>query len=318
MNMNGLSPLPLVNLYTIAAPEDGFIVPVPPICRRHFEKLTSCREHYEQISRLATKQNVPVQCPFGFSSFGFDAGKELFCLTSMIPFPRLGGEEERRMAKAHPDNKITSAKIVAIANTLREVDKQFSKMATEIAERQSMALHEIRKLNRNIKHEAERMCSQESPNDPAMADSRLVKIWKSSELMSTQFNVIEFLANEEHSLLPLNSAMEIYRLFDMCVRIYRPEDRPNRLRMEAPYGFKEKIHACDKTFQLIPTILIENALKYSPSDTEIVISFSHENGQIVVTVRNVYQGTSALTNAIFKKGVRETKTRKKEQATASM
>jgi signal transduction histidine kinase len=300
----------MVNLRKISLPDDGFLVATPKTCRSNFAKGPECRKHYEKMLASSTIQNAPVQCPFGFTSFPFEAGTEAYCITSLIPFPRHGGEIERKLAKAHPSNKIALEQLNLIVAKLQEAEQLFLSLAADIVERQSMALHEIRKLNRNIKHEAERLCAAQSPSDPDLADPSLVKIWKSSELMSRQFDVIEILANEQHLKLPLNWVSEIYRLFDKCVRIYRPEGKPERLQIHAPYGFKSKIRACEKTFHLIPTILIENALKYSLADTPIDIEFSREQGMIYVSATNVYVGANILTDAIFKKGIRETKTLK--------
>jgi light-regulated signal transduction histidine kinase (bacteriophytochrome) len=166
----------------------------------------------------------------------------------------------------------------------------------------SMALHEIRKLNREVKQTAERICRLMSPDDPDNADPELVKIMKTSELMSHQFDVIEILANETLATLPLNSTSEIYKIFDKCARIYRSERR--RIMLEAPPNYHARVKVCDKTFPIIPSVLIENALKYS-ADLEVRISIQ-PGGQdkVIVAVSNLARLKAPLTEAVFMRGYR--------------
>jgi len=208
------------------------------------------------------------------------------------------------MAKAHPGCKISTENIQRTAAKLRELESNIEAIETRILERHAFSLHEIRKLNRTIKHEAERMCNQESPGDPALARPQLVKIWKSSEFMSTQFDVIELLANEALFILPCNTGGELYRIVDKCVRIYRPSTNPSRLVIKAPPEFHAKVAVCDKTFHIIPTVLIENALKYSLPESEIMIRLSRKDLDLVMTVRNVFASREGLTDQVFDKGYR--------------
>jgi len=169
-----------------------------------------------------------------------------------------------------------------------------------------MALHEIRKLNRTVKQTAERLCRIHSPENPDNADKGLVQIWKSSELMSAQFEILEILANESLATLPLNSQIELYRIVDKCVRIYRPADAPWRIQMQASHGFDAKIAACDKTFSIIPTVLIENALKYSIPGSPILVDIYTDHGKCVLSVANQVAGQKQLGDSVFEKGVRAT------------
>jgi light-regulated signal transduction histidine kinase (bacteriophytochrome) len=168
---------------------------------------------------------------------------------------------------------------------------------------QSMALHEIRKLNSKVKQTAERLCRRESPEDTDDASPDLVKILKASELMSRQFDVIELLANEELAMLPLNSISEVYKIFDKCARIYRTASM--RINLDAPAGYYPRVDVCDKTFPIIPSVLIENALKYSAPASEVRVTFSQDGPHTVtVCVSNVSLLAAPLTDAVFERGYR--------------
>jgi len=45
------------------------------------------------------------------------------------------------------------------------------------------------------------------------------------------------LANESLTELPLNSSIEVYRIFDKCAHIYNSVEGNARIALRAPYGF---------------------------------------------------------------------------------
>ncbi len=175
----------------------------------------------------------------------------------------------------------------------------------------SAGLHEIRKLNREVKQTAERMCLKENRDEPSFANPDIVKIWKASEMMSNHFNIIELVANESLMRLPVRSKVQPYRLFDKCAKIYRPAGNSERIQLDAEYGFRCEIAACDKTNSIIPTVLMQNAVKYSPDDSEIIVRFSkrkHKLGspeKLRIEVTNEFTQASALDDSIFGRSVRK-------------
>lgn len=302
-----LSPLPIVNLDSIATPQSGMAFAAPTACAKVFPKGQVCRQHYERLSTATELDRKPVQCPYGFCSYAFRTHEMHLAFTGIVPYPRLGGENERQMAKKHPNNKIALHVLQQAEQVIRSTGAHLESLERQTIERQSVALHEIRKLNRSVKQAAERLCMQQSSADPDQADPQLVKIWKSSELMSMQFDVIELLANESLFTLPLNTVINVYRIFDKCTRIYRPGDNPGRLLLRSQYSYTPEVRACDKTFHMIPTVLIENALKYSSPESVVSIDVRKQGVDCVVHVRNEYLGSHQLTDRVFERGVRLSK-----------
>jgi light-regulated signal transduction histidine kinase (bacteriophytochrome) len=234
-----------------------------------------------------------------------ETGSVKVALTGFVPFPRLGGSAEKSAAKHHPDLKVSRESVRLAADSLRVAQSRLDDIEHRAAKQQSMALHEIRKLNRTVKQTAERICRNESPSDPDRATKELVSIWKASELMSQQFEVIELLANESLATLPLKNDCEPYRIFDKCARIYR--DRWKDIVLWAPPGFSPSMAACDKTFPILASVLIENATKYALSGTTIKIDFrpiGGAGGRFGIEVRNVAEPSVPLSRNILLKGVR--------------
>jgi signal transduction histidine kinase len=225
-------------------------------------------------------------------------------LTGVIPFPRLGGTPERRVAKQHPELRCPVTSLNKASKAIQEAESAAIALEQEFIEKHSMALHEIRKLNRTVKQTAERMCLKQRPSAPDSADPQLVQIWKSAELMSVQFDIIELLANQTLTDLPLNSQVEVYRIFDKCARIYCPANEPQRITLRAASGYSPRIEACDKTFPMIPTVLMENALRYSLPNTSISVDIERAKRHCVVTVSNLTKLNERLNDTVFKRGVR--------------
>ena len=244
-----------------------------------------------------------VQCPRGFASYGFKAGENLCALTGYIPFPRIGGDSERRVAKAHKEHRITQESIRKHAELICEIADGIRAIETETVKKYSVAFHEIRKLNRQVNQTAERLCREEAEN-PDDANPRLVTIWKSAELMSKQFEIMELLANESLAELPLKSIIEPYKLFDKCIRVYSASTSSDRFKLFCKPKFHPRVLVCDKTFPIIPTVLIQNAIKYSIPDSEIRVMFEEDAKMCKVSVVSLSKGNQRLNDRIFNRGVR--------------
>lgn len=296
-----LIPMPTVDLDMISAPKDGSSICTSNFCIKKFEKDDSCKKHYESL--LKTPREV-IQCPYGLSSYAVISKAKKFALTGVIPNPRLGGKHERNIAKQHPELKVDASLFNKSAELFNEFHHHLEELEQKSINNHSMALHEIRKLNRTVKQSAERLCLQENPEDPDKATPKLVNIWKSADLMSLQFDVIELLANEKLTDLPLISQIEVHRIFDKCVRIYRHQYTDRTIKLTSHFNYHPKINACDKTFPIIPTVLIENAIRYSPPDTTIEIDIARAGKNCVVTVNNITNRNDRLDSSIFERGIR--------------
>jgi signal transduction histidine kinase len=279
------------------------LVARPSVCQRNYNRSGLCREHYERLAKASGRVAAPVQCPYGFASYSVFRDPVRVAFTGVIPYPRVGGELERAHAKRFPENRVAVSALEKGGTALLAAADRLGQLETEAVKGHSMALHEIRKLNRSVKQTAERLCLKEHPEDPQASNPDLVRIWKTSELMSQQFDIIEILANESLASLPLNSRFNLYKLVDKCVRIYRPgSDR--RIALTAPHPYSPEIQACDKTVAIIPTVLIENALRYSLPGTEVTVSLRPAEGQCLLEVSDLTAANPDLTPKVFGRGVR--------------
>jgi len=122
--------------------------------------------------------------------------------------------------------------------------------------------------------------------------------------MSQQFDVMEILANHNLADLPLNARSEIVRLFHKCIFVYRNPDEKSRVTLSVPQNYSPRILTCDKTIPIIPTVLLQNAEKYSTPKSDIRVSIEPRDQFCVVTITNLSEGQQELDDSIFKRGVR--------------
>jgi signal transduction histidine kinase len=215
----------------------------------------------------------------------------------------MGGNEEKIRARNHPETKIGIGELVLLASELHKAEQSRLDSIVDNIKSYPSALHEIRKYNRTIKQEAERLCHEQSPGDPDKADSRLVSIFKCSELMTLQFEVLELIANQSLVDLPINYPSEIYKIFDKCVRIYQvtAANKPVTLKIE---GDSPRALVNDKTFHIIGTVLLENAIKYSVPKSQILIRIELlSKDRCKIAINNITQHVEALPR-FFERGAR--------------
>jgi hypothetical protein len=300
-DLASFSPFPIAEIGEGVSMKDGLLLPFSPTCREYLKRGSVCRDFYKTVTPVSGQDFV--KCPFGFTTMVVRANEIHFALTGVIGYPRFGVPEEMKHAKKHPDYRISREGLLKAASALRAVALRTHKLESDTVQQYSMALHEIRKLNRQVKQTAERMCQREKPDDPDSATPDLVKILKTSELMTRQFDVIEILANEELAKLPTKSVVEIYKIFDKCARIYKTSTQ--KITLDAPYNFHPKVEACDKTFPIIASVLIENAQKYSIPNAEIRVTFRPYGAEsVIVSVSNLASFKGSLSNKVFEKGYR--------------
>lgn len=299
--LSSLSPLPTVNLNNVSLPLDGCFVNLPKVCEKNFVRDERCKKHYESLSTSLSSQSIK-QCPYGFATIPILLKNNRVAFTGVVPFPRLGGELERSVAKSNPLSKIDINKLYQTVEAFIKLNENISSLENSIIKNQAMALHEIRKLNRRIKQTAERICTSQNPDEPSQSDTELVQIWKTSEIMSQQFDIIEILAGRTLTDLPVDKIIEVHKIILKCVKIYDPINT-GKFKISCLPTYHPKILACNKTFPIILTVLIENAIKYSLESTPVHIKITRSSENCDISVSNISEYTH-IDNSIFNRGIR--------------
>jgi len=142
------------------------------------------------------------------------------------------------------------------------------------------AFHELRKLNGAVLQHAERELSKrgESPN--------LRSIVSAAELMRNNFDILEALSNiESMRALPSDSTINLYDLAYKVKKVLEERASERRMYINCS-GVRPIIRGSQKSFPIVPAVLLENAIKYGVPDTTIYIEVSAAFQIATLTVSN--------------------------------
>lgn len=305
MKVSDLNPFPSIGLEEEVPTnnlKDGYKISLSNFCRKKLPHDQLCINHYEEC-RKYTEDKFHV-CPHGYSTYTFTVNSKKHAITGILPLGKNVSAKEKERGKLTPAQKVNPDDIIELVKHMKIVHEEVHDQIARDTSNNLAALHEIRKYNRNIKLSLERVCRAQSPNDPDQAQIAIVKSWKLSELMSSQFEILGLIADEGLVNLIPKTKSEIYRIFDKCQRIYRTiaSEKNIQIYMDGDSPFTM---VSDKTFPILATVLIENAIKYAPNNSTIRISIKmldNEKFQVLV-VNDLVEGIEVPKN-LFVKGER--------------
>jgi signal transduction histidine kinase len=222
------------------------------------------------------------RCPFGFSAYRTKAGSRDVALTCVVPLPRdhnnRDPKEDQRL-KDYRESAVERTAIERAAASLEVLTAVFDDMENEAQQKLPHALHEIRKLNAAIKAESEDLYKRTS-NQSALT------IFRASEFMSTQFELLDGLINESITLLPLTHQGGIEQLVHKCVKIFESRAEQKQVRIDFAERKHVSVKCCDKTLPIVVTVLLDNAIRYAPDKSTVRVRVTQEGEQAVLTVEN--------------------------------
>jgi hypothetical protein len=266
------SPFPLVDLDLPHVPVNGLHHPTPKFCHKVFRH-GECERFYRGLDRAAGRQ----QCPYGFSVWPARIGPSRVAVTGLVGAPRLGGDDERRRAKEFPENKVAAEAVGKWTIEIGAIISQGDLEREQEFARRLDALHEIRRFNQIIKTNMERACTNKSTTgDPDDAPAELVRAHRASGLISVQLDALDLLANPASAMSFKPRPWVFYKIVDKIVRIYRVIGDNRNVRIRLSGTSKSDAHLDQRTIHIIPSVFIDNAVKYSESGDTVEVHVCDE------------------------------------------
>ncbi len=270
------------SLFPVFDPEtcklhDGHVVATCSFCKKAVCSRPDCIKHYDA---LKGRKEDYYQCPSGFTSRSFYFGKQLWVITGVIGFPRFDTVNEREMAKRFPETKVARGDIDAIVGFFREVEKLRADAVQEAAKVFPQAFHELRKLNGAVLQHAER----EMKDHGETRGLRSIK--SAAELMRNNFDILEALSNiEGMRALPSDATINVYDLVykTKCVLEERASSRKMQITLT---GVRAIIRGSQKSFPIVPAVLLENAIKYGNPGTTIMAEVVVTGSKTILVIEN--------------------------------
>lgn len=144
-------------------------------------------------------------------------------------------------------------------------------------------LHEIRRFSAQLSKFCERI-SRDTQSDPGLNQAALSAFYTAGMISSRlAYTDIELNPKAIESQTPLRSG--IFKKFDKTKRILAEEAKNRNVTISLFGESRTEIDALP-VFELLPFVILENAVKYSPQNQTIEIIFESFSGRQQVTVKS--------------------------------
>jgi light-regulated signal transduction histidine kinase (bacteriophytochrome) len=272
-------------------PQDGSLFLTPEFCRRKADS-NKCKRFYNSISNI---EGFHI-CPFGFTAFVHRVGVDILISTAL----RIEGHMIRKNLKHRIMQdlipKLTELefdRFLQFSLLHIELNKQVDKTRTELNEvNQFMqqTFHEIRKLNRDLKSQSEEMNINidrfPGGTDKDFFKYRIQNVYATSALVSIRLDAYDLISNPLGVTASNPISLAVYKKFE---KVKHCLDNKSKLH-KVDINFKGNSYTTIpgyEIFELLPYVLFENALKYSPENQNILVEFSNQLGNEIIKVTNV-------------------------------
>ena len=179
----------------------------------------------------------------------------------------------------------------------------FEKSALENAtEDVNMLIHDLRRMSGAIYNaalEAENFIDQGNWRE---AKVRVENVQATQQLLKIRTDVLDFVGNP--ASIVDRREVDIYRKTDKVCRIFKPSGQKKQIDIYLQ-GESFKTSTGPEIFEIIPYVLLDNGVKYSPNGSPIFVEVWDKNDEISLSVESF--GPRLLPHellAVFEKGYR--------------
>ncbi|MBB4654428.1 signal transduction histidine kinase [Xanthomonas sp. F14] len=131
-------------------------------------------------------------------------------------------------------------------------------------------MHETRRLNSEIASACEEVSKNIEKKDYALASSNADDAFYTSGLISSRLTFADYEINPEAITRQAKYSANVYKKFDKARRILARNAKRRKIRVILNGPSRNEINVLP-AFEMVPFVLIENAVKYSPGNQDVVI-----------------------------------------------
>lgn len=288
--------------------EDGEYIKCISFCRRHCT-LKECRDFYSATH----KQMTFITCPHGLSVYIGSDGVTYTCMRERSSY-----RKEKAKSIANKDEKVynpvlDSKQLLTLINCSIENSEEEKALLEKRAAIDSIT-HEVKQLNAQTKDRCDVILQAYRLNDDNVTlnqeDISEIKevirsIFVSSSMITSRFSLYDYEKNPDVLLQGSQFNCNVYKKFDKIRKVFKNYLRRN-IRIELIGSSYSEIMAYP-SFELIPLLIIENAVKYTYSSSfSVEIRFEDPNDQTMKVFVNSYSPYCSKEDEahIFEKGYR--------------
>jgi signal transduction histidine kinase len=176
-------------------------------------------------------------------------------------------------------------------------------------------MHEVREFNRIIKANSEmltrllRIDQERTPLnlDQQNADNargQALAILQTAQMLSARLDLIDFETNPSAFESEPRVSTSVFGKFDKARKMLGPKAREKSVKIQLEGTSMRKLDMYP-VFDIVPFLLVENAVKYAPRNSDITIHVSEHPREIEVTVESLGPMVPAdEISKLFEKGYR--------------
>lgn len=252
----------------------GIIYKANTFCLKKYNK--TCEKYYQKI-----KEEGIYTCPYGFNSIATRFNIDNGIIYSSLVIKELINSKVK--GKSNLTNKFSKEIIERLISLFEIKEKQIVSSMENIKNEENIIRglsHEVRKLSSNIE-DAESILAHIENNLGQETKNILLNIIQAIKLIKIRVESYEMFKNPTNAVNYKQYSIPVYKKFDKARYILTQAAREKNIHIH----FKEEstftITGYD-VFDLVPYILIENAVKYSVDDSNINVLFDDTSRTIII------------------------------------
>ncbi len=276
-----LSPFPYVDLKG-QYPRDGLIFKCPIFCKKNFSRI--CKEYYDNI----WEKPGLYKCPYGFATQVVFSCKELYTITSLNIEKYSDRKLVRKRLKKnefYPRIKIIDYQFI-MSNTIESQNQTYSGAYQLTRNYINDVFHELRTLNTEIKQQSDYLIRELNQNQGYQRiESRAHNIFSTTQLISIRLNTFDFNLNPEMPFKGSRNSIIVFKKFDKIIHCLEVRAKSKKVVFKINGSSRAKIKAYEM-FELLPFLLLDNAIKYSLRNSDVKVSFIERSNKLIIEILN--------------------------------
>lgn len=265
---------------------NGIDICVPEFCRRNCERNEKCIQHYQ---KMCTADSGFYVCPYGFGSYVFKVDDDNCVFTCLRVEDQY--DKTKLMPKIRGEGKnykeISLINLEKYASAYREYQNN-QHMYDKHLRFVNDVFHDIRKFNQQIKLKNEslyRKSQERGKYGKFLEISKSLHVW--CWFLTLRLNNYDFTYNENLMKSDVKSSYNMYRIIDkvrICIK-EKSNEKDVRVNLFAGCDCQDiQAYGC---IELLPFLLIDNAIKYSPKGENVDILFEEKKNEQHIRVQSI-------------------------------